>query len=412
FGDALGNSIAANMQSGPKVSTAGMGAQLIESISAPDGDTASFAANYVYDKFGAGAWDRMAVEQLQADRVEMLASLARAASGEVPVFGIDPESRYSLHEDMLWDFPGTHSGGQQFIPGGGSNSAPAPLQYRPVTSVVPRISQNPRLQALVEAVGEAAGAVSTGDPDIARLKNRVTLNAQIAEFEKLAGYKPNLKVVSAPGVDNSYLQLVMLAEQKNALLLQKNAPLVQEAEKLSATFRTLTDDQQKGFVGQSIRSNIEKLARQLVIDPNATRANAVIFKQYINEVESFSNFRLGMDQRNMLKDFLRQDNNGLRKLSPQEAKAHRWSNSTRDSLIKQWEELTAQKWPTYAADKLSKRGAVYIRKGEYFDAHEIIPNQYNAPHEWWNIVPAERPNAHQGGIHGVGSGYSKIVKKF
>ncbi|WP_231870136.1 hypothetical protein [Grimontia celer] len=141
------------------------------------------------------------------------------------------------------------------------------------------------------------------------------------------------------------------------------------------------------------------------------RSNASIFRQYVREVETFSNFKLGTEQRNLLKDYLR-NNNELVKLSTKEANAHRWSTSGRDSLIKQWEEHTGQQWPRYAEDKMSKNGNVYIRAGEYFDAHEIIPNQYNAPHEWWNIVPAERPNAHQGGIHAKDSGYREIIKRF
>ncbi|MGF1836865.1 hypothetical protein [Photobacterium sanguinicancri] len=141
-------------------------------------------------------------------------------------------------------------------------------------------------------------------------------------------------------------------------------------------------------------------------------SNLPIFKQYIREVEKFSKVKLGRDQKALIKEFLRNKDNGIKKLSTQDAKAHRWTNSTKDQLIKEWEMNTGQKWPRYEEDKLSKRGRVYIRKGEYFDAHEIIPNQYNAPHSWWNIVPAERPNAHQGGIHGAGSGYSKIVDRF
>lgn len=70
-----------------------------------------------------------------------------------------------------------------------------------------------------------------------------------------------------------------------------------------------------------------------------------------------------------------------------------------NKLIDQWEKNTGQKWPTYSEPVLSRRGRVYIEKGDRYDAHHIIKNENGGPNEWYNIHPAKRPDEHQSGIH-------------
>lgn len=42
--------------------------------------------------------------------------------------------------------------------------------------------------------------------------------------------------------------------------------------------------------------------------------------------------------------------------------------------------------------------------------HHIIHQEFNGPHEWWNMHPVH-PKDHQGGIHGSGSTLNKIIKE-
>jgi hypothetical protein len=47
-----------------------------------------------------------------------------------------------------------------------------------------------------------------------------------------------------------------------------------------------------------------------------------------------------------------------------------------------------------------------------YDAHEIILNQFDAPHEWWNLVAGRFPVHHKDAIHGTGAAYQGIVQNF
>ena len=82
----------------------------------------------------------------------------------------------------------------------------------------------------------------------------------------------------------------------------------------------------------------------------------------------------------------------------------------KDQLIKEWERETGQSWPTYRKDVPSAdpNGPPFRTAGSYYDAHEIIPNSYGGPQEWWNIHPAKAPVQHQGGIHGEGRKFSEM----
>lgn len=100
------------------------------------------------------------------------------------------------------------------------------------------------------------------------------------------------------------------------------------------------------------------------------------------------------------------------KLSAVETAKHRskFSKNLKDSLIKQWEEKTGQAWPRYEENVYSKRGEISREKGDLYDAHHIIENNYGGPHEWWNMHPAKFPNEHQAGIHGRGSPANTLFK--
>ncbi|MBC1896778.1 hypothetical protein HCA68_03740 [Listeria booriae] len=138
--------------------------------------------------------------------------------------------------------------------------------------------------------------------------------------------------------------------------------------------------------------------------------NTGLVRSYVRDVEQQTGRKLANNQVTMLKDALRAKE--YIKLSPAETKAHRRDfNKVKNSLITEWELKTGQTWPTYSDDVISsKNGAVIRNRGELYDAHHLIENNFGGEHEWWNIHPAKFPNEHQAGIHGSGSPGNELFK--
>jgi predicted ribonuclease toxin of YeeF-YezG toxin-antitoxin module len=102
-----------------------------------------------------------------------------------------------------------------------------------------------------------------------------------------------------------------------------------------------------------------------------------------------------------LKDALQ--NNNYTKLSPEAQALHRRDfNANREKIIKEWEQITGQSWPTYNEPVYSKDGKILRNVGDKYDAHHIIESSYGGPNKWWNMHPASFPTQHQGGIHRSG----------
>lgn len=132
---------------------------------------------------------------------------------------------------------------------------------------------------------------------------------------------------------------------------------------------------------------------------------------YLDDIEMQTGVKIQKKQRKALLNELRNNSHEI-KLVGTEYRQHRKDfNDMKADLIKAWEDNTGQKWPTYSQDVISKKkGDVYILAGSNFDAHEIIPNVYDSPLEWWNLHPAANPNQHQGGIHRSGAPIKEIFK--
>lgn len=164
------------------------------------------------------------------------------------------------------------------------------------------------------------------------------------------------------------------------------------------------------------KSNISKVESELKIKEYGERIvikksiNSGLVRSYVRDVEKQTSRKIAKVQIDALKDALR--NNEYAKMSPAETKAHRRSfNKVKNSLITEWELKTKQVWPTYSEDVISaKTGAAIRNKGELYDAHHIIENNFGGNHEWWNIHPAKFPNEHQAGIHGAGSPGNSLFK--
>jgi hypothetical protein len=127
------------------------------------------------------------------------------------------------------------------------------------------------------------------------------------------------------------------------------------------------------------------------------------FIEYLDEIGDIAKkSKIGRSQYELAVEAI---DSGLYKYLGKEKAAlrHAEFKSKKNALIKEWEEHTDRKWPTYKDDVPAKKGGEPSRKKDsYYDAHEIIPNSYGGPHEWWNITPARFPSEHQGGIHGKG----------
>lgn len=113
----------------------------------------------------------------------------------------------------------------------------------------------------------------------------------------------------------------------------------------------------------------------------------------------------------MLTDNLK--GNKYSKLTTEAGKAHRnkFTTEVKEKLITEWEQETGQVWPKYTEQVLSKNGTVLRDVGDHYDAHHIIENIYEGPHEWWNLHPAKFPSEHQGGIHRSGGVLKDIMER-
>lgn len=94
-----------------------------------------------------------------------------------------------------------------------------------------------------------------------------------------------------------------------------------------------------------------------------------------------------------------------RKLTDAEYDQHRGSDwrKKKKKMIENWENHYEKKWPKYGPGEVESSGYKTHIDGWNYDAHEIISNVYGGPMEWWNLVPAQNGNQHQGGIHGSGA---------
>ncbi|MBQ3420207.1 MAG: hypothetical protein IJH34_00760, partial [Romboutsia sp.] len=146
---------------------------------------------------------------------------------------------------------------------------------------------------------------------------------------------------------------------------------------------------------------------------SASDAHDIVkWQDYFDDIESQTNLKIQAKQKLKIIEELK--NNKHKKKLPDDKKSkHRTDfGRKKNDLIKQWEKETGQKWPVYDKDIMSKDGKTPLRdKGDKFDAHEIIPNSYDSPLEWWNIHPASVGRQHQGGIHRAKSPFRKIFTR-
>lgn len=134
-----------------------------------------------------------------------------------------------------------------------------------------------------------------------------------------------------------------------------------------------------------------------------------LIRKYIKHLEEVTERKLNPKQVQELKNALRQ--NVYKKLSPAETAKKRIAFSKlKNKLIKQWEQETGKKWPTYTENVPDKNGEIYRKIGDKYDAHQVIENTHGGPDKWWNIHPVKSLSEHQGGIHGKGAPSKSLFK--
>ncbi|WP_345911015.1 T7SS effector LXG polymorphic toxin [Bacillus altitudinis] len=160
--------------------------------------------------------------------------------------------------------------------------------------------------------------------------------------------------------------------------------------------------------GKNVVKRVETVEKRVKGTRNSEKIHGV--KDYIKDVESITGRKIPDNQRTLLKKELK-ENDYSNKLPREDVMKHRQDfQRKKDGLIDEWEKNTGQKWPTYSEPVLSKRGRVYIQKGDRYDAHHVIKNEHGGPNEWYNIHPAKRPDEHQSGIHRKDGPEKKLFK--
>ncbi len=137
-----------------------------------------------------------------------------------------------------------------------------------------------------------------------------------------------------------------------------------------------------------------------------------MMRQYLRDMESITGVPIATEQRLLLKSALKEQKFVKIEGAFEKRSYRNTFDASKKNLIKEWEVNTGQKWPTYTEEVWGKNiTEPYKKIGERYDAHEIIPNSYKGPLEWWNITPAKSPDQHQKLIHGTNSTLNKILNK-
>ncbi len=109
------------------------------------------------------------------------------------------------------------------------------------------------------------------------------------------------------------------------------------------------------------------------------------------------------DQLDALREYRRAHQDDLHYQGSERAGQHRTEfGSVLPRLRREWSEKTGKPWPM--RDTGRKKDGQPIM--EHQPAHEIYPNSYDSPLQWWNIYPA--PAEQHRAIHGRGTPHQRM----
>ena len=159
----------------------------------------------------------------------------------------------------------------------------------------------------------------------------------------------------------------------------------------------------------------DTLARQMIDEyykKNPPIYNSDLVDKYIVDIINKTGRPFTEVQLKKVLEHWQENYDKYRRLTVKQTRSHRskFPKAVKDKLILEWEENTGEKWPTYTKEVFDNKGKIVKDIGEKYDAHHIIENCYEGPHEWWNIYPASFPDEHQKGIHGSGSPCRELFK--
>lgn len=159
-------------------------------------------------------------------------------------------------------------------------------------------------------------------------------------------------------------------------------------------------------VGDVAKRGADEVSKKLddttgIKTPAGNEMRTEKFTAYLRDVEKQTGFRIGHEQRELLKREIK--NNDFQKLSTEATREGRVDFALkRSSIIAEWEKHTGKEWPKYAEDVVNAEKKIVRKAGHNYDAHHLIENDYGGPNAWYNITPADFPDGHQGGIHRAG----------
>lgn len=130
----------------------------------------------------------------------------------------------------------------------------------------------------------------------------------------------------------------------------------------------------------------------------------------LQDIQECTGIKISDEQREMLEKYLRErdiskpvDNDMYSRINEEFGKTGK-----KEQLRKDWaQHYNLDEWPKYRDEMIGREG----RLGGNYDLHHIIPRRYGGPNEWWNMIPAANPEAHQRGIHRSGGMFRKLFPK-
>lgn len=171
---------------------------------------------------------------------------------------------------------------------------------------------------------------------------------------------------------------------------------------------------EKIFAGTIDNLKDDTLAREMIAEyykKNPPIYNSDLVDKYIVDILSKTGRPFTEVQLKKVMEHWQENYDKYRRLTTKQTKEHRKIfDKDKDKIVEEWEKNTGEKWPTYKEAVFDKDGVKIKKIGNKYDAHHIIENCYEGPHEWWNIYPARFPDEHQKGIHGSGSPCRELFK--
>ena len=119
----------------------------------------------------------------------------------------------------------------------------------------------------------------------------------------------------------------------------------------------------------------------------STCALATPFSDYLDELAAESGYTMSGHTRERLITYYNNSAHAIYGTDLEEK--HSNFTTYKEYYIGEWGKYTGNPWPTYTYSTTNRN------YGDKFDAHHIIPQSYNGPNEWWNLLPLTSHKHHK-----------------